>query len=47
MDVNTILIVAINLVALGAAYGSLRQEVRDLGRRVGRIETCFNGKPKN
>ncbi len=43
MDSNTLIIIGINLLALGAVFGSLRQEVKDMGRRVTRLEDKVDG----
>jgi len=43
MDPNTLILVGVNLLALGVAFGSLHQQVKDLGRRVGRVEDKVNG----
>ena len=42
LDGTVVIVGAINLLALGAAYGSLRQEVKDLSRRIGRLEACHD-----
>ena len=43
MDLNALVLVGVNLLALGVAFGSLHQSVRDLSRRVGRLEDKVNG----
>ena len=44
--IGVIALIVVNIAAVAYSYGSLRQEVKDITRRVDRIEKSVNGTGK-